>query len=40
MLEFMTEDRSPREPGRGYVFADFPESLLLFAAFSRVPPPR
>lgn len=29
------EDRSPREPGRVYAFADFPEFLLLFAAVSR-----
>ncbi|NNM98715.1 MAG: adenosine deaminase [Candidatus Eremiobacteraeota bacterium] len=28
-------DRSPREPGRVYAFADFPEFLLLFAAVSR-----
>ena len=29
------EDRSPREPGKVYAFADFPEFLLLFAAVSR-----
>ena len=29
------EDRSPREPGQVYAFADFSEFLLLFAAVSR-----
>ena len=28
-------ERSPREPGQVYAFADFPEFLLLFAAVSR-----